>query len=116
MLDGNYTRTIPIKWERVDMVIWLDYSFPRTFYRSVKRALRRSFTKEELWEGTGNRESLRRSFFSKDSIILWSVKNFRAVRRKYEVLLGDKKYSHIKFVRLRNPSEADSFLATINEK
>ena len=26
ILDGNYTRTIPIKWEKVELVIWLDYS------------------------------------------------------------------------------------------
>jgi len=27
ILDGNYTRSIPIKWEKVDTVIWLDFSF-----------------------------------------------------------------------------------------
>jgi adenylate kinase family enzyme len=115
VLDGNYTRTIPVKWERVDMVIWLDYSFPRTFYQSLKRALRRSLTKEELWEGTGNRESFRKSFFSRDSIILWSVQNFRQIRRKYEALMVDEKYSHLTFVRLRGPSEAADFLATISK-
>mgnify|MGYP007027310036 CR=1 FL=1 len=25
-LDGNYTRTIPIEWEKTQVVIWLDYS------------------------------------------------------------------------------------------
>ena len=25
-LDGNYTRTIPIKWKRVQMVVYLDRS------------------------------------------------------------------------------------------
>ena len=73
VLDGNYTRTIPIKWERVEMVVWLDYSFPLTLFQAVKRALKRSITQEELWEGTGNRESFRKSFFSKDSIILWTI-------------------------------------------
>ncbi len=113
VLDGNYTRANSIKWERVEMVIWLDYTFTRTLYQSVKRAMRRSFTKEEIWEGTGNRESFMKSFFSKDSIILWSVQNFNKVRNRYEALLVDEKYSHVKFVRLKSPSEAKAFLAAI---
>jgi adenylate kinase family enzyme len=110
VLDGNYTRTIPIKWERIEMVIWLDYSFPLTLFQAVKRALKRSITQEELWEGTGNRESFRKSFFSKDSIILWTIKTHRSVRLKYESYMQDPKYSHIKFIRLKNHREAESFL------
>lgn len=26
VLDGNYSRTQPYKWQRVDTIIWLDYS------------------------------------------------------------------------------------------
>jgi adenylate kinase family enzyme/N-acetylglutamate synthase-like GNAT family acetyltransferase len=110
VLDGNYTRTIPIKWERIEMVVWLDYSFALTLFQAVKRALKRSMTQEELWEGTGNRESFRKSFFSKDSIILWTIKTHRSVRTKYESYMRDPKYSHIKFVRLKNHREADNFL------
>ena len=110
VLDGNYTRTIPIKWERIDVVVWLDYSFSVTLFQAIKRALKRSITQEELWEGTGNRESFRKSFFSKDSIILWTIKTHRSVRTKYKSYMRDPKYSHIKFVRLSNHSEAESFL------
>lgn len=68
---------------------------------------------EELWEGTGNRESFRKSFFSKDSIILWTIKTHRSVRVKYESYMQDPKYSHIKFVRLKNHREADEFLIKV---
>jgi len=27
MIDGNYTRSIPVKWAEIDTVIWLDLSF-----------------------------------------------------------------------------------------
>ena len=67
VLDGNYTRSIPIKWEKVDLIIWLDYSFIRTVFQAIKRAVTRAFSQEELWAGTGNKETWRR-FFSKDSI------------------------------------------------
>lgn len=110
VLDGNYTRSVPIKWERVEMVIWLDYSFSLTLYRAVSRAFRRALSGEEIWEGTGNRESFRKSFFSKDSIILWTIKTHGPVRRKYEAYLVDPKFKHIKFIRLRSRQEASRFL------
>ncbi|MES2474305.1 MAG: adenylate kinase [Verrucomicrobiota bacterium] len=115
ILDGNYSRTLTIKWENIDTVIWLDPSFGTTLFRSVKRAFRRSFTREELWEGTGNRESFRKSFFSKDSIILWAVTNFRSIRRNYARLSADEAYSHIRFVRLRTRSEIETFLEAVRK-
>ena len=113
ILDGNYTRTIPLKWERVQLVIWLDYSFRRTLFQAIKRALVRSLSKQELWAGTGNRESLKR-MFSKDSIILWTIKTHKKVRVKYERLMTDEAYSHIEFVRLRSPEEAEDFLSDVS--
>ena len=112
VLDGNYTRTIPIKWERVQIVIWLDYPFFMTLIRALRRATTRALTKSELWEGTGNRESLRRSLFSKDSIIWWTIKTHRQVRRRYEQLMADPAYRRIKFVRIRDQGECDKFLST----
>ena len=114
ILDGNYTRTIPVKWEKVELVIWLDYSFTRTLLHALKRAIKRSITGEELWIGTGNRETFKKSFFSKDSIILWTIKTHRKVGFKYESYMNDKAYSRIKFIRLRSPSEAECFLKQIN--
>lgn len=70
VLDGNYNRTAPIKWMRVDTVIWLDYSCPRMIYQAVKRALIRSITKQELWGKSGTIETFSKSFLSKDSVIL----------------------------------------------
>ncbi len=58
VLDGNYTRTISLKWDNIDTVIWLDFSFTRILYQAVTRAVTRIFTGEELWDDTGNRETL----------------------------------------------------------
>ena len=66
--DGNYSRSIPVKWEYVQAVIWLDLPYWQIIYQVIKRTLRRSIKKEVLW--AGNRESLWKVFFSKDSIIL----------------------------------------------
>jgi adenylate kinase family enzyme len=110
ILDGNYTRTVPIKWEKVEWVIWLDYSFSRTLYQAIKRALWRAWSQEEFWEATGNRESFKKSFFTKESIIWWTITTHKKVRQKYERSMVDPKFSHIKFIRLRNHAEAAKFL------
>ena len=60
VLDGNYTRTTHIKWQRADLVIWIDYSLLLTVYRVIKRSILRAWTKQELWPGTGNCESFAR--------------------------------------------------------
>ena len=69
VLDGNYTRTTHIKWPRANLVVWIDYSFPLTLYRVIKRSILRAWKKQEFWPGTGNRESFTR-LFSKDSMVL----------------------------------------------
>lgn len=110
VLDGNYTRTIPIKWEKTQIVVWVDLPFTRTLYQAVKRAIKRSMTQEEIWPGTGNKESFRKNFFSKDSIILWTLKNYKKVKTKYESYMKDERYSHLKFIRLCSHKEIDKFL------
>lgn len=113
VLDGNYNRTADIKWARVDTIIWVDYSFARTLYQAVKRAVVRSVTKQELWAQTGNVESLRKSFLSKDSIILWTLKTYRKNRLRYTELLNNPQYSHIEFVRISSPKQARAFLGQL---
>lgn len=112
VLDGNYNRAQPVKWRQVTTVIWLDYSFPRVLYRAVKRALIRGIKREELWAGTGNRESLFKTFFTRKSIILWTVQTYDRMKDRYEKVEKDSNRS-FNFVRLRSPREANEFLKTI---
>lgn len=110
VLDGNYTRTVPVKWAQVDLVIWLDYPFHITMWQAIRRAVTRVWTKEELWPGTGNRESFRRTFLSRDSIIWWTLTTHGKVRAKYEAMLADPKFADVQFVRLRSHAEAAAFI------
>lgn len=115
VLDGNYTRTLPIKWEDVDTVIWLDFNFPRTLFQATIRAFARVVAKEELWPGTGNRETLRK-LFSRQSILLWTIKTHGRNRKKFTGYMGSPDFSHIKFIRLRSPQEAENYLNKIANK
>ena len=73
ILDGNYTRTIPIKWNRVQ-VVYLDLPFHVVLYRIIKKLVER-YQKEELWHG--NRETIWKHLFTSDSMILWTIRNFQ---------------------------------------
>ena len=108
VLDGNYTRTIPIKWKRVQMVVYLDLPFHIVLYRVIKRSLIRGFKNEELW--AGNRETIWKQFFTRDSIILWTLKMFYKDRERFEVNSKSSEYLHIRFVRLRSMKEVEHFV------
>lgn len=109
VLDGNYSRTNDLKWQEVDTIIWIDFGFIRTLFQATRRAVNRVITQKELWPGTGNRESLRR-LFSKDSIVWWTLKNYRKTRIKYQKIMADDRYQHIKFIRLQSPKMCREFL------
>ncbi len=113
VLDGNYTRTIPIKWANIDCVICLDYSLFRTVRQVVGRAVSRSISGQELWEGTGNRETFRNSFMSKDSIIWYSIQSHAKVRQRITSFMADPQYDEIRFVRLISPKAAQRFLESL---
>jgi len=112
VLDGNYSRTMSFKWERVQAVIWLDFNFTRTLYQAVARAVPRLFSQEGLWPGTGNRESLK-MLLSKDSIVLWTIKTYRRRRIKIRGYMEGGEFSHICFHRLTSPREGEDFLQKI---
>jgi len=112
VLDGNYSRTTHIKWKDVDTVIWLDYSFPKTFYRSVSRAIKRAYFKTELWPNTGNYETFSK-LFSKESIVWWCIKSYSKIRKRYLKIMSDPEYAHIQFVHLKSPQQAEEYIQSM---
>lgn len=111
VLDGNYTRTTPVKWARVECVVWLDYSLPVTLFRAVRRAIGRAISKKEVWPGTGIRESFRQSFLSRKSILLWTLRTHGTNRRKYAALLqADQPF---RWIRIRRPRDAKALLVAL---
>ena len=112
ILDGNYhDRTHAIKWARATMVVWLDMPFLTNMFRAVSRAVNRAWTQEEFWPGSGNRESFRKSFFSTDSIILWTAKTYQRRRRDYLKFVGNP--PGVRFIQLSGPKEVEEFLAQV---
>jgi hypothetical protein len=65
-----------------------------------------------LW--SGNRESIRKSFFSQDSILVWMLKTYSKNRSKYPALLQQPEYKHLSFVHLRSPKITEQWLIMLD--
>ncbi len=109
VLDGNYTRTIPTKWQNVDTLIWLDMGFFRTVFRAIKRAFSRAMSQQELWPDTGNTETWRQ-LFSRKSMIWWTLKYYHINKAKYAKIFNDPKYQHLNKIRLKSPKACQQLL------
>lgn len=108
VLEGNYTRTRPITDPRTQTHIWLDFPFRVTTYRVVTRTLRRGIKKEMLW---GHSQEKLSNAFSRDSIILWSIKHHKACHLQAESMLADPPPDSL-VLRFRHPKEAEEFLSS----
>lgn len=103
IVDGNYGIARDLIWPRAQAAVWLNYSFPRIFWQLVKRTTYRSLTREVLWNG--NTESWRRSFMSRDSILLWAMKSYPEKKKNYPQLLRRPEYAHLAVIEVRHPRD-----------
>ncbi len=113
VVDGNYSKVRDLVWGRADTVVWLDYPFRRVFGQLLHRTVRRALRREELWNG--NRESLRMSFFSRESILLWAIRTHGRRKRQYPELLALPEHAHLKVIRLRSPAATRRWLDGLTE-
>ena len=108
---GNFSEVRDILWNRATHVVWLNYSFPVVFYRALRRTVRRVFAQEELF--SGNRESFRQSFLSRDSILWWILKTHHRYRRRYRKYCDEHTYPNLQWIELRHPREAEQLLTKL---
>ena len=111
VIDGNYSRVRDIVCARGTTIIWLNYPFRVVLWRALCRSVKRAATREELF--SGNRESFRKSFFSRESIILWVISSYHRLRRNYRRVLDSGEYPHLRVIELRDPAQADTLIASI---
>ena len=105
---GNYGQVRDLVWRQADTLIWLDLPFALVMGRLLRRTIGRVIGRQELW-GTGNRETFRNAFLSRQSILLWALTTHRRNRQRFTVeceSLGKDKT----VVRLQNRGEVERFL------
>ena len=116
--DGNYggRGVRELVWEKADTIIWLDFGLPVIFRRLWKRTTLRIRDGAELWPGTGNRQSARMAFLSRESLFWWALKTHRSRRKNYAQLLALPQYADRTILRFLKPAEADRWLAAQHER
>ena len=114
VIDGNYAGrgAQGLVWPRADTVIWLNPPLGVIFARLFERAVRRIRSGEELWPGTGNRETSRNQFLSRDTLFWWALKTYRRRRRELPQILARPEHAHLVVHRFARTAEADAWLET----
>lgn len=111
VVDGNYSVVRDILWPRATDIVWLNMGRMTVFTRVLKRTLRRSITREKLW--AGNTESLRKAFFSRDSILLWSLTTYGKNVAKYTRLRQEPAFAHLRWHEVRSARDAQRLLQSV---
>lgn len=107
VVEGNHSKVRDLVWSRAETIIWLDYPLSLVLWRTLLRSMRRIRSRENLWN-SGNRETIRNTFLSKESLLLWHLRTYRRRRRKYAELLTQQ--GKVQLVHLRSPRQLDAWL------
>jgi len=112
VVDGNYSKVRDLIWGQADTVVWLDYPLRVILGQLLQRSLYRSLTGQELW--SGNRETLQKTFLSRDSILLWALQTYTRRRKEYPRLFRQPEYAHLQVVHLHSRTATREFLQTVS--
>jgi adenylate kinase family enzyme len=108
LVDGNYGAVREQLWSKANVVIWLNYSLPVVLWRGLKRTVKRVISQQELWHG--NKESFRRSFLSRESILVWILTTHARRTREFEALKASGEYT-LEWIEFKHPRQAKQWLA-----
>ncbi|MEZ6049349.1 MAG: hypothetical protein R3C11_27975 [Planctomycetaceae bacterium] len=105
ILDGNYNQVQPLIFPHATCLIWLNYRFWTNFNQLLKRTVRRIRTQEKLY--ADNRESYRKAFFSRDSILLWLWTSYPKLQARYRPIFDTpEQYADQLLIELKEPAQA----------
>jgi adenylate kinase family enzyme len=104
VVDGHYSGKLgDLVLRQADLVVWLDLPLRTILRRLFVRTVRRIRQSDELW--SGNRETWRGGFLSRNSLLVWAVKTHYGRRRRLSAELAQ-----LNSVQLRSQSEIDTWL------
>lgn len=107
VIDGSYQSKIgDLVLRNADVIVWLDLPMRIWLPRLVRRTLSRAIRGEELW--AGNRESLRLTFLSRDSLILFTLRHYRGRKQHYP-----QRFARYVLVHLRSSAEMEHYLRSV---
>lgn len=109
---GNYITSRPPLLARATDLVWLDYPRPLVMSRVIRRSFTRAWGREELWPGTGNRETFSH-WFGKEHPIRWAWDTYGRRKRQYEALFGMLAGGPVRTWRVTRPWEAEALIGRL---
>ena len=110
--DGNLTAVEDKAiLDRCDTIVWLDLPRWQVHSQVIFRTIKGLITREPISEN-GNVEQWR-TFFSRESIVWWSIKTFAMRRREYSTLFADPSLSDRMRIRLHDRAEVRGWLMSV---
>ncbi len=104
VVDGNYSGVRDLVWPHADAIVWLNLPFTTVFTRVFIRTMQRSLCGQALW--SGNRESLWRAFFSRESILRWVITAYARRKREFAAVRDSGQYPNLRWIELRRSAPA----------
>jgi len=112
IVDGNYSVTRDIVWPQATTIVWLNHSFSLVLFRCITRSILRVVTRKKLF--SGNIESLKQTFLSRNSIILWVLKTYHQKQKNYALLLKNLENKGVNVIEFKKQSQVNAFLRTVD--
>lgn len=110
VIEWQYRAVRPMLAGRADTLVWLDYPFPVTFGRVVRRTWERARTQSELWNGN-TEPGMWHAVSNKEGIIRWAFDTRNKVKELLPATLEAN--PHLRLVRLRHQRETDAWMAEL---
>lgn len=108
VFDGNYGRIKDLILPLADTLVWLRLPFYVVFWRVLKRTISRIVSRQQLWDN--NYETWSKSFFSRESLLLYTISNWRRHVRKGKAELSTIPHT-AEIIELLSSRAVDEFLA-----
>lgn len=112
---GNYSKVADLVRARATDIVWLDYPRWRIMSRVLRRSLVRAIGGQELWEGTGNKETFAR-WLDKEHPIRWSWDTYKGRKARYQAMMDGKEWAGLRVHRVTRPREADALIRRLAEE
>jgi len=110
IIDGNYDRTMDIRIQKSDTIIYFDFPTWLCLYNVVKRIIKGKYFNGKRPDcGEGCNERFEYSFFK------WVLNFNKKYRPKYLALFTSLKNTHT-VVHIKNYRDAERFLLTVSSK
>ncbi len=113
VIDGNWFGLRDLVWPRADTMVWLDPSRARLLAQVVTRTVRRTLTREELWNGNREPWSNLYSLDPERSIIAWSMTSLAGYRAELAERMSRGEPGNARWVRLTSRREVEGFVARL---